>query len=125
MISGFTNETAPLSDRELEALPTFVAILSRAVGKEHAVYNDALCDLIPGMSGARVRKIINHIRRNDLVPCLVASSKGYYVAETEDEILDFEESLRGRESAIREVRESIERQRRIRFTPIGKQLTLF
>lgn len=125
MINGFSNETAPLTERELEALPAFVSALSRAHGKANAIYNNELQSLAPEMTGERVRKIINHIRRNDLVPCLVASSRGYFVADTEAELIDYEDSLRGRESAIREVRESIERQRRIRFSRVGQQLTLF
>jgi hypothetical protein len=59
----------------------------------------------------RVRKIINHIRIHDLVPCLIATSQGYYVAESEQELKDYEESLLGREEAIHSVRMSIQRQR--------------
>ena len=115
MINGFSNETAPLSESELEAVPVIVSALKQAYGKDNALYNQQLCSLVDGLTSARLRKIINHIRQNGLVQCLIASSKGYYIAETEQEIRDYEESLLGRELAIREVRESIANQRNARF----------
>lgn len=116
MIQGFSSETAPLTDRELFCLPYICDILKSAYGKENAIYNQQISDACPDHPGpARIRKIINHIRQNDLVPCLIATSQGYYIAETEQEIKDYEDSLRGRELAIREVRESIERQRKKRY----------
>lgn len=125
MINGFQNETAPLTDRELSVLPEAVAVLKTAYGKDKAVYNDRL-QRITGLSSARIRKLINHIRSNDLVPCLMASSKGYYIAETEEEILDYEESLRGRELAIRNIRHKIAEQRAARFSkPKPVQMSLF
>jgi hypothetical protein len=59
---------------------------------------------------ARVRKIINHIRTNGLVRWLIATNKGYYIAETREEVEQYIESLRGREDAIRVVREAMENQ---------------
>ena len=46
------------------------------------------------------------------MPGLIATSGGYFIAQTETELLDYEESLKGREDAIREVRLSIARQKR-------------
>ena len=124
MINGFMNETAPLSDKELEAVPVLVSVLKQAYGKDNAIYNQQLCSLVPGLTSARLRKIINHIRQNGLVQCLIASSKGYYIAETEQEMKDYEDSLLGREMAIREVRQSIADQRMSRFSD-GWQGRLF
>ena len=115
MINGFSNETAPLTEKELACLPIVVTALKNAYGKANAIYNDNIRELCPELTEARVRKIINHIRTNGLVSCLVASSKGYYVAESEQEILDYEESLLGRELAIRQIREKISDQRKARF----------
>lgn len=117
MINGFDIETAPLSDSEKEAVPSVVTFLMKANGSSRAVLNQQIVRAFPELrlSSARVRKIINHIRQNNLVPCLIASSKGYYVAESERELLDYEDSLRGRELAIRGVRESIEKQRKARY----------
>ncbi|MBR5414144.1 MAG: hypothetical protein IK114_14120 [Fibrobacter sp.] len=95
-----------------------IPTLKLAYGRENAVYNQQIADSCPlelKPGPARIRKIINHIRQNDLVPCLIASSKGYYIAETEDELKEYEDSLRGRAEAIMGVCESIERQRKYRF----------
>ena len=130
MIQGFELETEPLNEREQnELLPPIVAGLQTKIGRHKAVTNKAI---VAGLrqnrgiriSEARVRKIINHLRCNDLVPCLVATSEGYYIAETEQELLDYETSLEGRERAISEVRESIRRQRMDRFHRKSFQMTI-
>lgn len=117
MINGFQEQTEPLTEyEETQLLPQIVRGLSLKVGKNNAVTNTAI---VRGMkenlnlrtTEPRVRKIINHIRNNDLVPCLIATSQGYYIAESEQELKDYEDSLLGREEAIHSVRMSIQRQR--------------
>ena len=117
MIQGFSEQTEPLTEyEEVTLLPQLVRGLQTKVGKAMSVTNKAI---IEGMkqnlgltiSDARVRKLINHIRTKDLVPCLIATSNGYYIAESEQELKEYEESLLGREEAIRNVRLSIQRQR--------------
>lgn len=115
MLPGFDNQTAPLSDIELGALPQVIDLLKKHYGKDNAITNQDIRSEFPLLDSARVRKIINHIRNRNLVPCLIASSKGYYVAETEQEMKDFEDSLRGRAEAIMAVCESIKSQRVQRF----------
>lgn len=120
MIKGFDYETEPLSDYERDVLvPVMIRGLISKVGKAHAVTNKHIVARMKAadykISDARVRKVINHIRCNDLVPCLIATSDGYYIAETEQELKDYEESLQGREEAIRAVRLSINRQRKRRY----------
>lgn len=121
MINGFEEQTEPLTEyEEQQLLPQIIRGLSLKVGKENAVTNSAI---VRGMKAnlnlkttePRVRKIINHIRTNDLVPCLIATSQGYYIAESEQELKDYEESLLGREEAIRSVRLSIQRQRTLKY----------
>ncbi|NLO70238.1 MAG: hypothetical protein GX102_04710 [Porphyromonadaceae bacterium] len=116
MITGFINETAPLSEYEMSVLlPIMIRGLQTKKGKENAVKNAQIVRSLKGsykITETRVRKLINHIRTNDIIPGLIATSDGYYIAQTETELLDYEDSLKGRESAIREVRMSIERQRR-------------
>ena len=123
MLNGFTTETAPLSYSEKNLIPPFVTFLENARGKDNAVTNRDLQALGYHLPSVRVRKIINHIRTNNLVPCLVASNKGYYIAETEQELLDYEESLTGRANEILRVRDKIAEQRMERYDP--KQLSLF
>lgn len=115
MIIGFKRETSPLSDYEQTALlPVMVKCLARRVGKDKAVTNDEMCRRMADrgyeISDARVRKVINHIRIHGLVNCLMATNSGYYVTEDPSEMRDYIASLKGREDAIRTVREAMERQ---------------
>ena len=122
MIQGFSEQTEPLTEYEEQTLlPQLVRGLRTKVGRAMSVTNKAIIDgmkrnLGLSISDARVRKLINHIRTKDLVPCLIATSSGYYIAETEQELREYEESLLGREEAIRNVRLSIQRQRQKRYS---------
>ena len=131
MIKGFDAQTQPLTDYETDVLlPVLLSGLRTKIGKNNAVTNKHIIDCLKGsykIDAARIRKIINHIRTNDLLPGLIATSDGYFIATTETELLEYEESLKGREDAIRAVRISIARQRRILYeeAKTGKQGTLF
>ena len=122
MIQGFQEQTEPLTEYEEQTLlPQLVRGLRTKVGKAMSVTNKAIIDgmnrnLGLKITDARVRKLINHIRTNDLVPCLIATSNGYYIAESEQELKEYEDSLLGRESAIRQVRLSIQRQRQRKYS---------
>lgn len=122
MITGFENETAPLTESEREAVPYIEQIIKSAVGRDNAVTNKQIIRLVNNrhelkfiLREARVRKIINHIRSNDIIPCVIATSTGYYVAQNERELLEYEDSLRARADAIMSVCDSIKRQRQSRF----------
>ena len=129
MIKNFENETAPLSEYEEKTLvPVFIRGLITKVGKDNCITNGQIVKAMKGagyrISDTRVRKIINHIRINGLVQGLIATSDGYYVATTEQELIEYEESLLGREAAIRAVRIAMSRQRKDMFQK-GYQPTLF
>lgn len=119
MIKGFEIQTEQLNEYELNTLlPVIVRGLRTKIGSQHAITNKKIVEALKNsyaLSEARVRKVINHIRTNDIIPGLIATSEGYFIAETEEELSDYEDSLKGRENAIREVRLSIERQRRQLF----------
>ena len=119
MIKGFDKETQPLTEYETGVLlPLLVRGLRTKKGRDSAVTNRYIVNTLRGscnLSEARVRKIINHIRTNDIIPGLIATSEGYFIAETEAELSEYEESLKGREDAIRAVRLAIARQRRILY----------
>lgn len=115
MINGFEKQTEKLTDYEKEVLlPVMVKCLERKVGKENAVTNAYMCVRMNAkgyeIGEARVRKIINHIRTNNLVPRLMASSCGYYVTNDENELKSYIASLKGREDAIRAMRNAVEEQ---------------
>lgn len=113
MIKGFEEITAKLSEKEMELVPIFVTRLSLRVSKANAVTSS---QIIKGfkdtkgidLSGARIRKIINYIRMNNLIPCLIATSEGYYVSTDKKELQEYCDSLIGREKAIAAIRHKIE-----------------
>jgi hypothetical protein len=120
MINGFTEETKPLTDYELDVLlPILIQGLMNKKGKDKAVKNCWICRCLKGqgykIDEARVRKLINHIRVHGMVIGLIATNAGYYIAENAEEIDDYILSLNGREQAIKAVRISLERQRDIMY----------
>ena len=121
MITGFKEQTEPLTDMEREVfLPPIIKGLRVKIGKDKAVTNR---DIVRGLKTnlnvkigeARVRKMINHIRNNDIIPCLIATAKGYYIAETPEEVDDYIDSLYGRIEAITADAESMKRQKSERW----------
>lgn len=131
MIKNFDTETAALNDYEQTILlPIFLRSLRLKVGRQNAVTSAHIIERLKAkyltmqLTGARVRKIVNYIRNHDLVCGLIATDKGYYIAESEQEMDEYVESLRGREDAIRAVRESMERQRRKMFAQNPQQTEL-
>lgn len=115
MLEGFNEHTEPLTDYERNILlPVIAKGLSLRVGARRAVRNKEIVNAMQragyDLNEARLRKVINHIRCCGYVKCLVATSKGYYVATSPAEMESYITSLGGREGAIRTVREAMERQ---------------
>lgn len=129
MITGFDKETAPLTADELKMVPVFVRCMEENHRGEHrAVSATKICEAFNRGSavkweGPRLRKLVNHCVCNDLVHCLVANSKGYYIATDYGECLAYMESLRGRIEAMAARVDAIKRQSNKEFAP--KQLNLF
>lgn len=112
MILGFEEETFELTDYETNVLtPVFVEILENRKGKKHSITSTRIIEIFKArdikIDQARIRKIIHHIRVKALVKNLMATSKGYYIAENEAEMRIYIESLRQREDSIREIRKSL------------------
>ena len=125
MIKGFNSETAPLTEYEESViLPIVLRGLRNKVGKANAVTNRTIVQRLNvaghTTTAPRIRKIINHIRMTDLLPGLIATSGGYFLATSEAELLDYEQSLLGREDAIKQVRLAIARQRRILYNDANR-----
>ncbi len=114
MIQGFEEETAPLSDYELQLVPIFARGLRTKIGPMSAITGREMIRAMVAsgykVNGPRVRKIINHIRMHGLVERLVATSAGYYVSEDPGELRRYADSLRSRASAIDAIRKRIEAQ---------------
>lgn len=116
MIHGFQKETSPLTEQEQSILPIFITSLRRHIGPDNAVSSSSIAEGLKrygagNVSGARIRKIINHIRTHHLVPCLVSSSKGYYVCNSVSDYDQYLLSLEERASSILAVREALLNQR--------------
>lgn len=113
MIDGFNRETQPLTDYEQGTLlPVIVQGLSTKLGKNRAITNKKICEAMTKagyeLDAARLRKIINYIRVNGLVTCLIATSKGYYITSDKEEMTQYLDSLVEREEAIAQVRRSLQ-----------------
>ena len=113
MIEGFECETSPLTEYERETLlPIMVKCLEKHVGKKKAITNKKMREALAlngykKVSSARIRKIINHIRINGLIECLMATSYGYYITQDRCEMNDYIFSLKGRIEAIQAVLEAM------------------
>ena len=123
MITTFETQTKPLNEYERETLlPIMVRCLAKHIGKSCAISNTQMCEKMAlygyQIGEVRVRKIINHIRNNGLVECLIATGKGYYVTESIQEMETYIESVKNREDAIRTMRLSMEAQL-LKMKPIG------
>ena len=110
-----------LSNYELNVLlPILIKGLEMKKGKANAVTSHQIIRAIRKhglkISMRSVLMLINHIRTNDLIVGLMATSTGYYITSSEEEFINYEDSLLGREKAIRNVRLSIMRQRRMMFS---------
>lgn len=117
MIKGFEEQTQPLNDYERDTLlPLIVRGLSTKLGARLAITGNKICNAMRGagyvLDAPRLRKIVNHIRTYDLIPGLVSTSKGYFVASTAQELDECINSLQGRVDAIQAVINALNRQRK-------------
>lgn len=125
MITGFEKQTKALTDEEMRQAADVADMLYHNpiwhTSDEIARY----LGLPAGnrKAGPRIRKIVNHIRRSGMVPCLIATSQGYKVATSRSEVLEYLHSLEGRLSAIAAVKRALASQMEDVF-PSGEQLDL-
>lgn len=98
MIKNFEQETHPLSETELNLAAIVAKSIKKYVGKDNAITADKMAKALIDaydvtIDGARMRKIMNHIRMTGLCGCVLACSKGYYIADTKEEMSDYLEGL--------------------------------
>ena len=124
MIRNFDKETCPLNSYELDVLLSRITtVLKDRFGKDKAITNEMirnthLTDYLA--NEARVLKVINHIRTIGIVKGLMATSRGYYIAQSREELETYIDSLQGREGAINHLRQSIRKQMNATF-PLSKK----
>lgn len=113
MIEGFEQITESITPYEKEMIvPALVAGLKKRVGSKYAIRNKTMCQALAAhgfdkVSEPRIRKCINYIRINGLVPHLVANSHGYYVATSVEEVNKYADSLKDRATAILAMRKAL------------------
>lgn len=98
MITLFEDITYELTEYELNTLvPIVVKGLSNKKGKENAITNKSICEKLKSagykVSEPRLRKVIHHIRVEQLIVGLCCNSKGYYVTDSLEELGRYVESL--------------------------------
>lgn len=114
MIPSFEEHTHELTKYELEVLlPLMIIGLKTKVGQDRVITNPEICKALKSqgyeVSEPRIRKLIFYIRQNNLVPKLIASSKGYWVATNQHEVKTWIASLQSRISALQETYEYAKR----------------
>lgn len=116
MIQGFEKYTATLTTYERDMLVPIIAEgLKKRIGSKNAVRNREICRRLEAsgyenVSEPRIRKCINYIRMNGMVPHLVANSRGYYVATSIDEVERYIGSLDERAKSIWAIRAALKDQ---------------
>lgn len=115
MINNFEDYTFEITNEERFVVDVIVKRFNTLRGKRNIatgeqIRNGIKTHLNIDFAESRIRKMIQYIRLNNLVLGLVATSRGYYVAESIDEIQQWVDSLISRENAIREIREKAEKQ---------------
>lgn len=116
MIKNFENITQELNDDEMNLVPMVMKAFEK-----YTINNPIKSDVIVKkindyfethkikmkMTGARLRKIVNYIRTNALQP-LMATSKGYFVSNDVNVIMDQIQSLNQRAKSIRDCAHGLE-----------------
>lgn len=112
MIPGFEPETEPLTDYELTLIDPVCAGMKTKKGKDNAITNNRICLRMRAhdfnVTPPRIRKLLNHIRRNRLVKRIIASNKGYWIAQTPKELEEYIKGGRDRAKAILEVMDALQ-----------------
>lgn len=126
MIINFEEYTHDLTKDEEKIVPIIIKGLQNKIGKSNAVSGTYIIETLKQykqikIRPERLRKIINFIRLNDFVPCLCSTSKGYFIAHTNEELHEYIKSLNERADALNTLREALNRQYKYR----NKQTSMF
>jgi len=107
MIKNFENITKELKQCELKHIDNLITVLSY-VPKNNPIKTPELLKLVNyyagknnlmTMSGPRLRKLINYIRSNSLLP-VIGMCRGYYVSYDAQDVSDEIKSLTQRSNSI-------------------------
>ncbi len=104
MLTNFEDQTYELTDSETTILPLVIAGFSRYT-KENPIKEAEIIKRFNAhgysvkLTGVRLRKLVNYIRSNSLLP-LIATSKGYYISNDIEEITKQINSMQERANSI-------------------------
>ncbi len=123
MITGFDEKDQELSMEYRKLIGPIVGLLSKS-SVHHAYPSNRIIAFfnLHSTAGSQVRKLMHHIRVNDLMPnglCVLSSNDGYYASSDPKEIKKYVDSLKQRIRSMAEIVAALERQCDI------KQINLF
>lgn len=133
MIRNFEEYTSELSEEEIKYIvPRLLKILILTIGKDKALTNKQIVKDINIVnqihvpietkgsliilehqvktSEARIRHMIHVLRVSDMISCLIATSKGYYISNDKQEIETYIGSVDDRLRSIYQIRRALKRQ---------------
>ncbi len=107
MLENFKEITVELSQDEEELVDIVINRFRLLPGKGNIVTNPQMLKRLNEkfnmtLTEPRIRKIIQFIRLNNLLPGLIGTSRGYYYTDNLEEIETWILSMQQRERAIRE-----------------------
>jgi len=103
MIPGFEDMTHEVNDDEIAMAHSMAGAFNLRIGKENAISGAKIISIYKDRHGiklndGRLRKIIQYIRLHNLSPRLAACSKGYFIANKDEEynewIISMEKRIR-------------------------------
>jgi len=105
MLLGFEDYTYSLTDYEKNILlPVIVLGLSKKIEVANIVTGDYIVKKLKTagykINGVRLRRIIAYIRQENIIPGLVANSRGYFVSNDITTLTKHYKSLKQRAAAI-------------------------
>ena len=109
MITNFEDITPDLTEKEKELVPAMIKGFSSHDKSDPIKAPEIIKRLKSkgyGFSEVKLRKYVNYIRANSLLP-LMSTSKGYYVSDDQEEILSQIKSLNERASAIKKASDGL------------------
>ena len=133
MLKGFEEQTNELSDYEKKVIvPILIRGFQNKVGKDRCITNKEICNTLNTemnlqvkLNEPRIRKCIYYCRSNNLIPRLIATSKGYWIATDKQELIDWANTIQGRINAIQETLSYANKQVLEWDNPCDNQKTLF
>lgn len=108
MITNFEQITTELNEEEMKLLPILINGF-RTHSKQNPIKAPDIVNAMKKfgkMSEVRLRKMVNHIRVNSLLP-LIATSSGYFITEDQEEIRNQIKSLNERAKSIKDASDGL------------------